>query len=430
MTESPRFNVFLSYARKDDDPDYDKPERSFMRRLYRDLTAAGLRVWWDRESLPTRGEAFTAEIERAIRACDRFVLVAGYHAVGTGKDKDGNPNVVPDAHGAPIAASEYVTAEWRFAYEQCVPITPILRAGDFPIIPAEVSMFNAIDFRPSRSEADALRDLIARLRQEAKVGRVIPPRQLPEAYIQRDAPFHAAREVLCADAITPTVISAPARAAAIYGMGGIGKSTLAAALADDCQIRRRYSDDVLWVTVGQTPDVPGLQAVIGTHFGDSRDNYDAIGGTAALSRALQGRQALIVLDDVWDATVVERFPVGGTACRLLITTRSGALAARVQGADIRLGVLTADEGARLMTARIGSTDPLYHAISVRLGGHTLAVALAAAQIAEGYADDAADMLRLLDKREAAGEPFKDLTIAGTDKDGNLALSLSISYDAL
>jgi len=76
-----------------------------------------------------------------------------------------------------------------------------------------------------------------------------------------------------ADNINPVVVSAPPRAVAVYGYGGIGKSTLAAALAADCDIRRRYRDGVIWLTIGQTPNIVSRQIDIGLLFGDSRDHY-------------------------------------------------------------------------------------------------------------------------------------------------------------
>ena len=39
--------LFLSHARGDDEP--------FVHRLHNDLTACGFDVWWDRESMPSRG---------------------------------------------------------------------------------------------------------------------------------------------------------------------------------------------------------------------------------------------------------------------------------------------------------------------------------------------------------------------------------------
>lgn len=406
-----RIPVFLSYARADDDPDYDDPAKSFMRRLYEHLSAEGFEVWWDRESLPSRSLEFTKEIETAIRACDRFVLIVGPGAV----------------------ASPYVTAEWRFALEQCKPVTPVLRAGDYPIIPADLGDINAIDCRPTRTEADALDDIANRLREAAPLGQPIGIKPLPQGFLNREGAFKEAQQAIMADAINPTVISAPARAVAVYGMGGVGKSTLAASLALDCRVRRHFRDGILWIEVGQTPTIESLQASIGVHFGDSRDNYrDARDGALSLSRILADKAALIVLDDVWDHKLVERFPVGGTACRLLITTRSSRLAAQVQGADVRLSLLSPEEGAQLIANRaaVPADEPAAREIVTLLGGHTLSIALAASQIASGYADDVADMLRLLRKRAGTESPFKDLAVDPEDKDANLDLSLAQSYEML
>jgi hypothetical protein len=356
--------VFLSYARKDDGDDYDDADKSLLRRLTRDLTAAGFAVWWDRVTLPARSLAFTAEIERAITRSDRFVLIAG-----------------PGA-----AKSDYVGAELRCAERLCKPLTAILRAGDYAHIPASIADVNAIDFRPPRAYESALDDLIARLRDPASVGALLGTswKPLPNFFLERPTPYNAARAALLADAASPAVISAPPKATAVYGQGGIGKSTLAAALAHDCTIRRTFTDGIIWLEVGQTPSPAALQATIGaTVFGDSRENYNTEqDGRVALAKLLRGKQALIVLDDVWDHHVIRHFPIEDTQCRLLITTRSGALAGRVQGADIRLDVLTEDEGAALLAGIAGGSadDPTYKQISRELGGHMLALDLAARQL--------------------------------------------------
>ena len=63
-------SIFLSYARGDDEP--------FVRRLCADLTAAGFTVWFDRESLMSRGLTFHQEIKDAIRCdVDRILYVGG-----------------------------------------------------------------------------------------------------------------------------------------------------------------------------------------------------------------------------------------------------------------------------------------------------------------------------------------------------------------
>ena len=109
--------IFLSYARGDDEP--------FVRRLYEDLTQRGFDVWFDRVSMPSRQLTFHQEIKDAIRSRDRLVYVAGPQA----------------------AVSDYVREEWRFALELDKPVIPILRKGDYTVVPGELSLLHCDDFR-------------------------------------------------------------------------------------------------------------------------------------------------------------------------------------------------------------------------------------------------------------------------------------------
>lgn len=406
-----KIRVYLSYARSDDNPDFNDPQKSFVRLLYNTLTEAGFNVWWDRESMPSRGLAFTQEIEQAIRQCDRFLLVVGPGSV----------------------ASAYVRAEWQLALEQCKPIIPVLRAGDYQLIPNELLNLNAIDARPSRDEVMVVADIVRLLQNDAPIGRMVGVPSLPRAYITRDELFQQARDALLRDAISPLIIQTAQKAIVVSGMGGVGKSTLAAALAHDCQVRRNFPDGIIWIEVGQHPFMTSLQATIGVYFGDSRDNYlNEQSGTLRLSRVLQDKTALIVLDDVWDHKLVEKFPVNGTPCRLLVTTRSRTVAKVIGGIDLGLYALTSAEGAQLISNRTGvdPNDPSIIAIVNLLAGNTLAITLAAGMIAERYPDSPAKVLERLQRRAAESHPFRDLVLDDIDKNLNLELSLSLSYDAL
>jgi tetratricopeptide (TPR) repeat protein len=415
---APRIRVFLSYARADDAgadrAAYDDPARSFMRRLY-DALKDEFALWWDMEAMPSRGETFTVEIERAIDGCDRLVLVV-----------------------APAAlSSDYVRAEWRHALARCIPVTPILRAGDYDTVPTELKRLHTPDLRDPRPFADAVDELRRVLREPS--GRLAPlhnfERALPEGHIQRETPFQAARDALLTDAISATVVSArPQSAAAIYGLGGLGKSTLAMALAHDCEVRRRYPDGILWVSVTQTPDIQTRLADIGVYFGDPRELYtdpktDLESAASQLSRTLHDKRALLILDDVWQHEVVNWFRVTDTPCRLLITTRSAALADRSGAANVPLNALSDAEGAALIAARAGGSpdDPTYLQISRALAGHTLAVTLAAARLKRRGADYAQTLLEGLTDPT---DPFAHLNVDEQDKDLNLSKSLALSYDAL
>src|SRR4051794_27268117 len=122
--ETTSFDVFISYARDDDEP--------FVKQLYADLVGKGLRVWWDRRAMESRGRTFLQEIRDAISKVERVILVVGPRAI----------------------ASDYVEVEWRHALQQCKVVIPILRLGaettvplvlrktDFTLVPASLRQFH------------------------------------------------------------------------------------------------------------------------------------------------------------------------------------------------------------------------------------------------------------------------------------------------
>jgi DNA replication protein DnaC len=51
----------------------------------------------------------------------------------------------------------------------------------------------------------------------------------------------------------------PPQRAGLHGMGGIGKTVLAAALAHDTAVRAAFPDGIFWLTISQTPDLLSRQ---------------------------------------------------------------------------------------------------------------------------------------------------------------------------
>ena len=96
-TETAPIRVFLSYARSDDEP--------FVRRLHTDLTNAGFTVWFDRESLRSRGVPFPQEIKDAIlKETDRLIYVGGPKAALSDSHSMGcNPATALYLAGLPAA---------------------------------------------------------------------------------------------------------------------------------------------------------------------------------------------------------------------------------------------------------------------------------------------------------------------------------------
>ena len=82
-------------------------------------------------------------------------------------------------------------------------------------------------------------------------------------------------------------------------MEGIGKSVLAAALVQNDEIQKRFPDGVLWVTLGQQPDMLPMVNLRIRELGDY-DYHPTILQAASLHlrTLLADKRALLVVDDV------------------------------------------------------------------------------------------------------------------------------------
>ena len=141
----------------------------------------------------------------------------------------------------------------------------------------------------------------------------------------------------------------------VHGAGGMGKTVATcASLLDETALGEIFPQGAAYITVGQSPDVMSLQSTLLRAFGVHDPPADVSDGYARLYNALSGCKALVVLDDVWNASHLECFvPMRGrpktwSNVAVLVTTRFADL---VQKAELlRLGDLT-DSRARLFSWR-------------------------------------------------------------------------------
>ena len=159
---------------------------------------------------------------------------------------------------------------------------------------------------------------------------------VPVARSVRDIPRPVSFEVRRPDGlnqVTDALIAAPSdgQLVGLAGMGGSGKSVLAAAAARDPKMREAFPDGRFWLELGPDPPLLQLQASLAAALGDSKPITDVPQGRARLSRLLTERRCLLVLDNVWDQAHVSAFAVAGPPGRVLVTTRD---AATVPGATV------------------------------------------------------------------------------------------------
>jgi pentatricopeptide repeat protein len=285
--------VFLSYARNDDEP--------FVKRLADALGAAAVDVWFDRRSMPSRSLTFLDEIRRAIDGVDRLVAVMGPAAI----------------------ASDYVRCEWQYALIRDKPVVPILRLGGYDL-PPELRNLHCPDVRVSRPWRDALAEILRVLNEpRPALGDAIGLPSLPPHLRPRPAALSRLAATVLLDQQKPANPERWQRVTVLSGMGGTGKSVLAAALARSVETRRAFGDGIYWLDKRRVPGPEaGLEALaqlVALHSGSA-----ALLGTAEqrLTDLLRGKRSLFVLDNVERVeqleSIVRCVDVTG---RVLVTTR-------------------------------------------------------------------------------------------------------------
>ena len=356
--------LFLSYARDDDEP--------FVLKLYERLKGAGRSVWWDRRAMSNRGRTFLQEIRDAIEGAERVIVVVG-------------PSAVQSAH---------VRAEWEHALRFARGVVPVLRLGDFDLVPDRISDLHCIDFREVRDFDGALAELLRILSEPmVPLGRPLTEiPALPPMFQLRVEDLDRVADYLMADLTRPESLTVERRITALHGMGGIGKSVLAAATVRSSDVRRAFPDGVAWLDCSNDAQFRrGLAGIGDALDAEHRSDYLALEtARERLTGALHERACLIVLDDVTDTRYVTPFLNSlSPRSRLLITTRDGSLVTAL-GANEHVVGLLPDDIARQMLAEWSEcpTDDLpadADALLSAVGGLPLAIALCGAMVRDGMA---------------------------------------------
>ena len=109
----------------------------------------------------------------------------------------------------------------------------------------------------------------------------------------------------------------------VQGMGGIGKTVLATALAHDQEVRKAFPDGIYWLTAGQKPNLLVLQNQLLCQLtGSEQALVTEQEAKDALRKAFEGRRLMVILDDVWTFDDADALSINTSFARLLLTTRN------------------------------------------------------------------------------------------------------------
>ncbi|MEH2185255.1 MAG: NB-ARC domain-containing protein [Nostoc sp.] len=222
---------------------------------------------------------------------------------------------------------------------------------------------------------------------------------------------------------------------AIHGLGSVGKSTLAAALAHNAEIQSRFCDGILWATLGQQPNVLALLSGWVQALGDYSFKPTSVEATSShLRTLLYDKAVLLVVDDAWNTEDAQAFNFGGARCQVLVTTREGHIADALAASTYSLDIMKPDQAMELLTKKLrreitGIERHSAENLAKGVGYLPLALELAAAEVACGttwnelLADIQQEVARLtsFDRPEA-----EEITDEASLKRLSLTASLNLS----
>ena len=177
----------------------------------------------------------------------------------------------------------------------------------------------------------------------------------------------------------------------VQGMGGVGKSVLAAAIARNPEVEKMFPDGVFWIAFGQDPVLSKLQEQLGNAIDDPAFPYISIQhGRASLDEALKGKTCLIILDDIWKEEHAEIFDFQNNQGCVLVTSRNRQAMETFRAQVYYLDVLKEAHSLNLLSNWAGydvndlpkETIDLAKEITKECGYLPLALAMAGALVKE------------------------------------------------
>lgn len=179
-----------------------------------------------------------------------------------------------------------------------------------------------------------------------------PPQLLPPLPVQgvhgRDRFVDVLLNELQADDLSRRLV-------ALHGVGGMGKTTVAAMIGWEAVRRGDYPDGVVMTSLGIRPSTRRLLDRLGRAFElDLRPEPDASACVESLREHLRHRRVLLIVDDVWAEEEALPFLVAGPDSRVLLTTRAPEIATGLAlDRSVKLDVLKRPDSLNLLASLTG-----------------------------------------------------------------------------
>ena len=404
--------IFISYARDDGE--------EFAKALREQLELAGFTLWQDRADMEG-GVGWWKQITNALETVEFLVLVVTAKSIN----------------------SEMVKKEWRYARQQGVCVYPV----NVPL--ASTHPDNLLDWMRDIHLPDTaisysslprwMRDshfydltkewstFINYLNNPCDAVRV--PFMAPDFedhHVIRDELLNELKENLLDEhQQNPIALNL-----VLVGPGGFGKTILATQLCHQNDIQTAFDDGILWLTLGETPDIAGgLTKIYRALTNETPEYVDEEELSFQLASKLKDLDCLIVIDDVFNTAHLRPFLRGGDRCTRLITTRLSVISTDIRAEQLSVYEMSQDESVKVLANHLPEKPThldVLKPLAELLGEWPLLLDLAGASLSENMQlgdslPEAIDHLRE-DLEEIGFTAFNRTN----DDERNRAISASIS----
>ncbi|KAG5526209.1 hypothetical protein RHGRI_032474 [Rhododendron griersonianum] len=148
----------------------------------------------------------------------------------------------------------------------------------------------------------------------------------------------------------------------VYGMGGVGKTTIMKHIHNQLLEEKGKFDTVYWVTVSKAFNITKLQSDIATALYLSlREDEEVTRRASQLYAALsRHKRYVLILDDIWEPFALERVgipePMRSNRCKLVLTTQSLEVCRRMECTPVKVDLLTKEEALTLFLSKAVGKD--------------------------------------------------------------------------
>ncbi|XP_077244360.1 disease resistance protein At4g27190-like [Tasmannia lanceolata] len=219
-------------------------------------------------------------------------------------------------------------------------------------------------YKLSKSSMEKIQEVKELIDTRAKFSiELAVPNPLPESVQEMPGPSivdqKAASELL--DRLKELVLNDEIRKIGIWGMGGVGKTTLVSNLNNimaDGSLAHPFGIIIL-VTVSSILDLHGIQLQIAERLKFKEELEKESKGrwaTLLLGRLKKQKKFLLILDDVWEKIDLDKvgIPQGLLACKIVLTTRSLDVCYQMKtDKNIQVNTLNDEAGWKLFSEHVG-----------------------------------------------------------------------------